>query len=292
MRQLLLSFLLITTIFIQAQTTENTDSMMNAMNENEAEPVIATFKSTRVVNSQSVQTLGHNTLDFRIMHRFGTLNNGLYQLFGLDNATMRMSFEYGILDDLMIGLGRSTVGKTYDGFLKYRLLKQSSGGKKNMPISVTLFTSTTYKTLKYNTPRDEYFVGKLDYTSQILIACKFNENLSLQLMPSYVHRNLVETPDQKNDLVSVGIGGRYKFTRRMAVNFDYYFTPQNKLGTIYKNPLSIGVDIETGGHVFQLHITNSSGLVEKQFIGETTGSWLKGDILFGFNLSRVFTLGN
>jgi hypothetical protein len=264
------------------------DSSMIDDNSPGQEYVMATFKSTRVVNSQSVETLGRHVLDFRIMHRFGTLNNGLYQLFGLDNASMRLSFEYGITKRFMVGLGRTTLGKTYDGFLKYKILGQTQGGKTNIPVTVTAFTSMTYKTLHYNTARDSFFLGKLDYVTQLLIGRKFSQRFSLQLMPTYIHRNLVETADQKNDIIAVGIGGRYKFTKRMSVNFDYFYTSPDQLGKLYNNPLSIGIDIETGGHVFQLHFTNSHGMVEKQFIGETIGTWSKGDISFGFNLSRVF----
>ncbi len=286
-------YILLVFIFIfsagMAQTkTVPSDSSMLDTDPVESEDVTATFKSTRVVNSQSVETLGRHALDFRIMHRFGTLNTGLYQLFGLDNASMRMGFEYGLSKRFMIGLGRTTLGKTYDGFFKYKILKQTTSGKKNMPVTVTFFASTTFKTLRYNTPRDSFFAGKLDYTSQLLFARKFNKNFSLQLMPTYIHRNLVETADQQNNIFSIGIGGRYKLTKRMSVNFDYFYTSQNQLGKLYNNPLSIGIDIETGGHVFQLHFTNSHGMVEKQFVGETIGTWQKGDISFGFNLSRVF----
>jgi hypothetical protein len=293
MRNLFILILFFTITAARSQTpTNDSDSLLDILDPKVAEEVIATFKSTRVVNGQSVQTLGSHVLDFRIMHRFGAVNGGPYQFFGLDNASMRLSFEYGITKDFMVGLGRNTEFKTFDGFLKYKVLRQTRGGKKNMPVTVTLFTSMTYKTYHYNTPRDTFHVGKIDYVSQVLIARKFSEKISLQLMPTYIHRNLVETKDQKNDLLSIGIGGRYALTRRVSITFDYFYTPQKQLGVIYTQPISIGVDIETGGHVFQLHFTNSRGLVEKQFIGETTGSWLKGDILFGFNLSRVFTVGN
>jgi hypothetical protein len=287
-------FILLVSLFIfsvtksQTGITQPSDSSMIGPDSVVAEAVTATFKSTRIVNSQSIETLGRHVLDFRIMHRFGMLNTGLYQMFGLDNASMRMGFEYGITKRFMIGLGRTTLGKTYDGFVKCKIIKQTTGGIRNMPFTLTFFASTTYKTFRYNTPRDNYFDGKLDYVSQLLIARKFNRNFSLQLMPTYVHRNLVETPDQNNNLIAIGIGGRYKVLKRVSVNFDYFYTPQNQLGKIYSNPLSIGVDIETGGHVFQLHFTNSLGMVEKQFIGETTGTWRNGDVAFGFNLSRVF----
>ncbi len=286
-------YILITVLFFAfaaaAQTKTSTeDSLLLASGSGVSEEVEATFKSTRIVNAHSVQTVGRHSLDFRIMHRFGALNSGLYNLFGLDIASMRMGFEYGLSHRLMVGLGRSTEGKTYDGFLKYRIFIQHRGIKNATPLSVTILGSTSYKTLKYGNPRDTFWQGKVDYNLQLLAARKFNERFSLQLMPTWVHRNLVETIDQKNDIIAIGIGGRVKLNKRVAINFDYFYTSTNQLGKGYTNPLSIGIDIETGGHVFQLHFTNSRGMIEKQFIGETNGKWSKGDILFGFNLSRVF----
>lgn len=286
-------FILITVLFFaciaNAQTTTSKDdSLLLASGSGVSEEVEATFKSTRIVNAHSVQTVGRHSLDFRIMHRFGALNSGLYNLFGLDIASMRMGFEYGLSHRLMVGLGRSTEGKTYDGFMKYRIFIQHQGIKNSTPLSVTILGSTSYKTFKYSNPRDTFWQGKVDYNLQLLAARKFNESFSLQLMPTWVHRNLVETADQKNDILAIGIGGRVKLNKRVAINFDYFYTSTNQLGKSYTNPLSIGVDIETGGHVFQLHFTNSRGMIEKQFIGETNGKWSKGDILFGFNLSRIF----
>lgn len=286
-------YLLITILFFafasNAQTTTSVDdSLLLASASGVSEEVEATFKSTRIVNAHSVQTVGRHSLDFRIMHRFGALNSGLYNLFGLDIASMRMGFEYGLSHRLMVGLGRSTEGKTYDGFVKYRIFIQHRGTKNATPLSVTILGGTSYKTFKYGNPRDTFWQGKIDYNLQLLAARKFNERFSLQLMPTWVHRNLVETVDQKNDIIAIGIGGRVKLNKRVAINFDYFYTSANQLGKAYTNPLSIGIDIETGGHVFQLHFTNSRGMIEKQFIGETNGKWSKGDILFGFNLSRVF----
>ncbi len=294
MRSLLLSFVFFfVSTAIMAQVPDDPESMLNSMSDSAvAEKVIATFKSTRIVNSQSIENVSKHVLDFRIMHRFGAINTGAYELFGLDNASMRLGFEYGITNNLMVGLGRSTIGKTFDGFVKYKILAQTVGGTRNIPVTLSVFGSTTYKTLRLNTVQDKYNTGKLAYVTQILIGRKFNERLSLQLTPSYIHRNLVETKAEKNDVIAMGFGGRYKINRSVAINFDYFYTLPNQLASKYTNPLTIGVDIETGGHVFQLHVSNSNGLVEKQFIGETTGKWYKGDIMFGFNISRVFTIGS
>ncbi|KAA6440300.1 hypothetical protein FEM33_06760 [Dyadobacter flavalbus] len=249
-------------------------------------PVTATFKSTRIVNGHSVETMKKNHLDFRISHRFGRLNSGAYQLFGLDQATMRMGFEYGITDRFMVGVGRSTSQKVYDFFGKHKLLQQTTGAG-NMPVSVTLFGGMGIATVN----RELEFQDKIYYSAQVLIARKFGERFSLQLSPSYLHRNRPEIAGDEKILLAMGIGGRYKLSKRVSLNGEYFYTAREKntVTAPYHDSMSFGVDIETGGHVFQLHFTNSLGMIEKQFIGETTGSWGKGDIHYGFNISRTFS---
>jgi opacity protein-like surface antigen len=252
---------------------------------------IATFKTTRLIAGHSSENVAKGVMDVKISHRFGTLNRGAYELFGLDNATMRMGVDYGITDYLMAGVGRSTFEKTYDAFLKLKILRQSTGGR-NMPISLSYVPTIALKTLKNQNPElNKDFSSRLFYTHQLIIARKFSDKLSLQLMPTFVHRNLVALKQDPNDILAIGIGGRQKLTRRVSINAEYYYLlPGSKLdGTT--NSLSVGFDIETGGHVFQLHFTNSQGMNERTFISETTGKWEKGDILFGFNISRVFTIG-
>jgi Membrane bound beta barrel domain (DUF5777) len=251
----------------------------------------ATFKTTRLVGGHSSENVAKGVLDVKISHRFGTINKGGYELFGLDNATMRMGIDYGITNYLMVGIGRSTFQKTYDAFFKIKLLRQSTG-KRKMPISLSYVPTIAYKTLKFENPeQNNYTSSRLYYTHQLIIARKFSDKLSLQLMPTLVHRNLVTLQSDPNDIFAIGIGGRQKITKRLSLNAEYYYQlPQYKLqGTT--NSLSVGFDIETGGHVFQLHFTNSQGMNERTFITETTGQWEKGDILFGFNISRVFTIG-
>lgn len=251
----------------------------------------ATFKSTRLIDGHTVENVGKGVLDFRISHRFGKVNGGGYDLFGLDNATMRMGFDYGINNRFMVGIGRSTFEKTYDAFFKVKLLRQSTGSKR-MPLTVSYVPTVALKTLKsLDTSRKNYFSSRLFFTHQLLIGRKFSEQTSLQLMPTYSHRNLVTLASEPNDLIAIGIGGRQKLSRRVSFNAEYYYQlPDYKLnGTT--NALSVGFDIETGGHVFQLHFTNSQGMSERTFITETRGEWGKGDIYFGFNISRVFTVG-
>lgn len=251
----------------------------------------ATFKTTRLINGHTVENVGKGVMDVKISHRFGKVNNGGYELFGLDNATMRMGIDYGITKFLMIGIGRSTYQKTYDAFFKLKLLRQSSG-KRRMPFTVSYIPTIAYKTLRDNdTSRKNYLSSRLYYTHQLIIGRKFSEGTSFQLLPTYSHRNLVKFAKESNELFAIGIGGRQKITKRLSLNAEYYYQlPDYKL-TGTSNSLSVGVDIETGGHVFQLHFTNSQGMNERTFISETTGKWEKGDIYFGFNISRVFTIG-
>lgn len=278
-----------------AQQTDTTDLMAQLEREsgaaNATSYATATFKTTRLINGHSVENVGKGVLDVKISHRFGTLNRGAYELFGLDNATMRMGLDYGITRDLMVGLGRSTFQKTFDGFVKMKLLKQSSG-KKNVPVTVSYVATIALNSTRWADPaRRNYFSSRLSYTHQLLIGRKFSEGTSLQLMPTLIHRNLATLANERNTLYAIGIGGRQKLTKRVSFNVEYYYQlPGFKVaGTT--NPLSVGFDIETGGHVFQLHFTNTMGMTERNFISGTTGKWEKGDVLFGFNISRVFTIG-
>jgi hypothetical protein len=252
-------------------------------------PVYATFKSTRVINGHSVENIAAKHLDFRISHRFGNLNTGEYELFGLDQATLRLGFEYGINEDLMIGFGRTTVGKTLDGFVKYKILSQKKDDNGS-PVTISYFGSTTLKTQKWEDPsRNNYFTSRLNFCNQLLIARKFNEHLSIQLTPTHIHKNLVELKKDPNDLFAMGMGGSVKITRSTRFNVEWFPMLNGNDGKVYANNFSVGFDIETGGHVFQLHFTNSVEQNEPQFITETTGKWDKGDIRFGFNISRTFS---
>jgi len=271
------------------------DDLMNLLDQNTPEKTnytSATFKSTRIMNGHSVEKMPPGQLDFRISHRFGPVNSGAYNMWGLDQSNIHFSLEYGILKWLMVGVGRGSYEKTFDGFAKFTILRQSTG-LREVPVSVSAFSSVVLKTLKpTNTERTNYFSSNLSYSAQVLVARKFNQSFSLQLTPSYVHRNLVQTELDPNDLVAIGAGGRLKLSKRISFNAEYYYLINSKTNIseqIY-DPLTIGFDIETGGHVFQLLLTNSIHMIEPGFIGETTGSWGKGDIRLGFNISRVFNL--
>jgi Membrane bound beta barrel domain (DUF5777) len=274
-----------------AQDTTDIMSRLESETESTTDYTAATFKTTRLINGHTVENVGKRVLDVKISHRFGKVNGGGYELFGLDNATMRMGFDYGITNYLMVGIGRSTYQKTYDAFFKVKVLRQSKG-KRNMPITLSYVPTIALKTIRFeDTSRTNYFSSRLFFTHQLIIGRKFSESTSLQLMPTYTHRNLVQLAAEPNDLIAIGIGGRQKLSKRVSLNFEYYYQlPDYKLSNT-TNSISLGFDIETGGHVFQLHFTNSQGMSERTFITETTGLWEKGDIFFGFNISRVFTIG-
>jgi hypothetical protein len=271
------------------------NDLMDLLNENTSKEInytTATFKSTRIMNGHSIERMPPGQLDFRISHRFGTLNTGAYNLWGLDQANIHFSLEYGILKWLMIGVGRGTYEKTYDGFAKFTILRQSTGARE-MPVSLSAFSSVAINSLKWTDPaRTNYFSSRLSYVAQVLVARKISPSFSFQLTPSYVHRNMVPTELDPNDLFAIGAGGRMKLSKRISLNAEYYYVanPKDYMSQQIYNPLSVGVDIETGGHVFQIILTNSVAMIEKGFIGETTGSWTKGDIHLGFNISRVFNL--
>jgi hypothetical protein len=274
------------------QSAHGQDDLLSLLGEEEetTDYAIASFKTNRVINLHSLENTSHGVLDIKISHRFGMINSGWYELFGLDAASIRIGGDYGVTDNLMVGFGRSSFEKTYDGFLKYRVLRQSSGAKV-MPVTLALFSSMAVKGTRWPDPaRENYFSSRLYYTHQLIIGRKFNESFSLQLSPTLVHRNIVETESEAHDVFALGSAARLKLTKRIALNAEYIYVAPNQIAEGFKNSLSIGFDIETGGHVFQLHFTNSTSMIEKGFITETTGDCAGGGIHFGFNVSRVFTV--
>lgn len=265
------------------------DDLLNMIDQKpaEAEPVKATFKTTRIVNGHSIEQMAKRHLDFRINHRFGYLNSGHKQFWGLDYARVRLSLEYGITDRLMVGLGRNNVGtKAIDEFVKYKLLRQTTTGA--IPVSVSLLASAAHALTQ--TYHNQSAVNRITYCYQVLLARKFTDAFSMQITPSMIHRNEV-AEGLNNDLFALGIGGRIKLTRRTSFNVEYFylFDPKKASADKLRNNLSVGFDIETGGHVFQLHFTNSYGMIEKDYIAAANSDWTKGYISYGFNISRTFS---
>ena len=264
--------------------------MLNEGEEKKTEYTYATFKTTRVINGQSIENPPKGALNFVISHHFGRINEGWYEFWGLDQANIRFGFEYGITEWLSVGVGRTSVDKTYDGSVKVKILRQSTG-LRTMPVSLSYYGDMACTSLKWQDPeRQNYFSSRLEYLHQLIVARKFGQSISVQLVPTYIHRNLVETNDDQNDVFAIGAGGRVKLTKRFALTGEYYYVLPGKTADDYNNSFSIGVDIETGGHVFQLFLTNSLGLIGQQFIPETSGQWGKGDIHIGFNINRAFQI--
>ena len=285
-------FLCLAVIFSVTTRVFSQDDLMELFGEEEpvTEYAYATFKTTRVCIGQSVENPPNGNLIFIVSHHFGSINQGFYEFFGLDQATTRIGFEYGFTDWLALGIGRSTLNKTFDGFAKVKLLRQSSG-KKNMPFSLSYSGNMGVNGTKWQDPdRKNYFTSRLSYAHQLLIARKFSNAFSLQLMPSLVHRNLVQREVDQNDVYAIGAGGRLKISNRVSLNAEYFFLLPGQTADDYYNTFTIGFDIETGGHVFQLFATNARGAIEEYFIPQTTGSWLNGDVRIGFNITRIFTI--
>ncbi|GGC17584.1 hypothetical protein GCM10011386_06820 [Parapedobacter defluvii] len=276
----------------------------------ERQAVIATFKTTRIINSQSIETIHKHELDFKVDHRFGDVagaNGGARNFFGLDNSTdIKIGFEYGITDYLNVGIARAKgatrVSQLYETNLKYRLLRQTGDGK--MPLSMTVYASMTIPGVKADQQNPgeaisyRQFPDRLNVVGQLILARKFGTHFSLALHPTYIRRNTTADYDGENNLFAMGIGGRLKVSRRMALVMDY-FLPfrstaskeryEDAIATLY-NPLGIGLEIETGGHVFNLNFTNATAIQEMQYIPETTSSWIKGQFRWGFTISRRFSL--
>lgn len=293
MKKIYILLISVLAVGLQHNYAQDLDSLLLKLSPGENPTfTIGTFKGTRVINGQSVELPATDELTFFIAHRFGQVSSGIYEFFGLDNATNRFGFDYGIKNRIGLSIGRNSFEKTYDGSVKLKVIRQQSGNR-DIPVTVSLFSALFIKTLKWEVPnRDNLFSSRLSYAHQILIARKFNQNLSLQISPTFIHKNLVQREIDQNNIFSTGIGGRFKITRKTSINAEYFYLLPGQTADDYTNSLSLGVDIETGGHVFQLQFSNSRSMFERGFITETTSDWINGGIYFGFNLYRVFPLGN
>lgn len=298
------------TVFAQDDMLNLLDSIGGKKNH---EKSIATFKGSKIINAQTTETVKAKTCDFSITHRFGNIgvksNGGGHTLYGLDNITdVRFGFDFGITNDFTLGIGRSKQEELLDGFVKWRLLSQTTD--YHVPFSLAFYGDMSYNpreaNLFYNgidpaTKFEQKTIQRIAYNAQLIFAIKLGWRFSMELIPSYQHRNYVLAninPDngaiESNELFSMGGGFRFKFTNRVALIVDYFhnfseYRTNNSAYPFY-NPLAIGLEIETGGHVFHLNFTNASGIIENNFLVNTTDDWLKGGYKFGFNISRVFNL--
>ena len=280
-------------------TASAQDDLMNELNSSlppVKEYAFATFKSTRLIDGSSIECLGPGVLDFRISHRFGPLSDGAQNFWGVDNAYTKLSLDYGVNRWLMLGIGHSAFNKDYDGSLKIKLIRQQIGA--GSPVTVTYFGNMTIETMPAPTLADSSYKwltsNRMYFTHQLLIGRKFSKTFSMQIMPSVVHYNLVDSAKFSNNTFAIGIGFRKMFSRSSAITAEYYYRLNNTnllvSGQPTYNTFSIGYEVETGGHVFQLMVTNAQGLNERNFIGQTTDQWAKHQLHIGFNISRVFTI--
>jgi len=286
----------ILTVFSSQLFAQDLMDMLDKGSTPQTNYAYATFKTTRVVLGQSIESPAKGTLQFLVEHNFGKLNEGAYAMWGLDQSTVRLGLEYGIKDWLSVSMGRSSYQKTFDGSVKVKILRQSTGAR-NMPFSMSLYGGTMLNSLKWtDQTRKNYYTSRLSYLAQVLIARKFSNAFSVQLTPTYIHKNLVPLRTDRNDQLSIGIGGRYKVAQRTSLNAEYFYQIPGFInsdpvsGAEYRNCLSVGVDLETGGHVFQFRLTNAQPMFERAFITETTSKWSDGGIFLGFTINRVFTI--
>jgi Membrane bound beta barrel domain (DUF5777) len=288
-------------------------SMLDNGNDKKThERVLTTFKEAKIINAQTTETVRAGTWAFNITHRFGNIgvasNGGVHTLYGLDNVSdIRLGFDFGITKDLTVGFGRSKAAELLDGYVKYRILTQTTDN--HVPFSLALYADMSYNPQSVSTfysgvmPGDSTFkqndLHRITYVAQLVLARRFGSRFSIELLPTYCHRNFVigtinadNDASETNDLLSLGGGFRFKFTKRIAFICDYFYTfskyRTNNTANPYYMPLAVGFEIETGGHVFHMTFTNATGIVENNFIPNTTDSWAKGGYKFGFNISRVF----
>ncbi len=279
---------LLIVVWLLPLTLNAQDDLLSEIDDGDqgSQYVTAVFKGLKVVNFESTKLVAEKELTFIVAHRFGSLKNGIDTFFGLDDAVTRLNFVYGIKDWINIGVSRSSFQKIYQGSLKYRVLRQERDG---FP-----FTIVGYNAIIINTGLDSNnlplieFKHRVGYTVQVLVSHKVSTDFSVLLAPTFFHDNYVAINEQDNSQYALGIGARYKFAARWSVNVDYGYHFNRADSSPFRNPLSIGVDLETGGHVFQMHFTNAQPMNTNAFLGQSTGDWSDGDVYFGFNLSRRF----
>lgn len=274
---------------VQAQ-----DDLMKELEQNQqsdTDYAFQTFKGTRLVNGHTIESKAKGTLEFIFAHRFGAINGGSYEMFGLDEAYVRLGLDYGITDNMSVSIGRNSFDKTVDGYVKYKLIRQSKGASV-FPVTITALGGTAYKIFPKKEAAPDGFenIDRLAYVGQLLIARKFTPSFSFQITPTIIHKNAVDQTEENNDQFALGIGGRIKLTKSVALTSEYYYRVDVLENNPYYNTFGVGIDIETGGHVFQIVLTNTRGLTERSFITETEGDFGDGDIHLGFNVTRTFQL--
>ena len=283
MRYTYIIIALLSCLVLTAQNDDLLSEIDTSVGDNYA---TAAFKGLKVVNFESTKLVAKKELTLIVAHRFGSIENGFDSFFGLDDAVTRINFVYGITDAINVGVSRSSFQKIYEASAKYRLMRQKENG---FPFTIVGYNSILINTAleETNLPQLE-FSDRIGYTAQLIISRKVNSNLSLEIAPTFFHDNFVFFDEQHNSQYAIGVGGRHKLSKRWSINIDYGWHINRADNSPFKNPLSIGFDLETGGHVFQMHFTNAQAMNTNGFLGQATGDWSDGNIYFGFNLSRVF----
>ena len=279
-------FFVISLVIVQGYSQE--EDLLNSLESEileEPEYIVPAFKAMKIGNLQSTKVAKKKDIYMYVSHRFGTLKDGVSTFFGLDNANTKIQMIYGVSNHIQIGLSRESLRKTYAGSLKLKHLEQGSNGGVNISSYFTVNINTLLSKQQY--PLMKYW-DRYSYTSQLLISKKFTKKLSLEIAPSYVRQNLVLEPFQKHEQFVTGIGGRYKLSNRVSLNMEYALNFSRAEQSVYNDPFTVGIDLETGGHVFQLLFSNAQSTNEPGFLSNAEGSWAKGDIFFGFNIVRTF----
>ena len=285
--------IILISLFLLYSSTTKSQSLLDLLDSVETKPtyyIENTFKAIRLINGYTSDIAGKKDLIFSISHRFGSVEEGINQLYGLDNSTIRFGFEYGISNKISLGIGRSSgYDKLYDGFIKYKITRQSNGGK-SFPLTITWLSGMSVITYGYDETVNSYpFSSRLNYVHEVFIARKFSDTFSAQLVPVVVPRHMVKTQDEQNIVSAIGTGANYTVNHWLSFSGEYYYLLPGNTADNYSNSLSVSMEMETGGgHIFQISLSNSSGMTEKHFVPETTGRWLDGDIALGFNIIRIF----
>lgn len=278
-------------MFLSTHLMAQEDDLLKELDSETQAPALfelPAFKAMQIGNLQSTKIADKGDLYLIVAHRFGSVKDGFEEFFGLDQANTKIQLAYGLMDGVQLSLSRDSYEKTYSGTAKIRLAKQSN----KMPVNIVGYASADINSaLKKATYPNMKFGDRMAYTSQLLVSRRMSKKLSLELAPIFVRQNLQNlnlTKTQNHNQILLGMGGRYKLSKRISLNADYAYNFSKDSNSLYNNPLTVGIDIETGGHVFQLLFTNSRGSNDSAFLTEAQGDWGKGDISFGFNIVRVF----
>ncbi len=284
-KYIIMLFCLCISLSINAQ-----DDLLNELDKEVKQETyeLPAFKAMKIGNLQSTKVADKGDFYLIVSHRFGTLKNGLKTFFGFDDANTKMQLLYSFFDGVQFSVSRESLNRTYASALKVRLYKQSS----KFPVNIVAYGTANINTLIDETQYPNLKFGdRMSYAGQLLVSRRISKNLSLQIAPSFVRQNLQDlriTKDLHHNQFVMGFGGRMKLSKRMSVNADYAYNFNRAKNSLYKNPFTLGLDIETGGHVFQLLFSNAQSTNEPGFLSNAEGNWAKGNVFFGFNVVRVF----